>query len=107
VGRQVSIFLESGTLTANQVKVQPDKHEGIVLSTNPAASALDVNLGGGQSETVQVEPEAIILNSKGDGQSLGSFGDIKGGDSVAYFGLIGCGTDTTFHAFVVVIEDTN
>ena len=107
VGRQVSIFLESGTLTANQVKVQPDKHEGIVLSTNPSASALDVNLGGGQSETVQVEPGAIMINSKGDGQSLGSFGDIKGGDSVAYFGLIGCGTDTTLHAFVVVIGDTN
>jgi hypothetical protein len=107
VGRQVSILLKPGTLTASQVKVQPEKHEGIVHSTNPSASTLNVILGGGQSETVQVEPGAIILNSKGDGQSLGSFGDIKGGDSVAYFGLTGCGTDTTFHAFVVVIGDTN
>jgi hypothetical protein len=29
-GRQVSILLKPGTLTADQVKVQPDKHEGTV-----------------------------------------------------------------------------
>jgi hypothetical protein len=107
VGRQVSILLKPGTLTADQVKVQPENHEGTVTSTDISTSTLVVDLGGGQSETVLVEPGAIILNSKGDGQSLGSFGDIKATDSIAYFGLIGCGTDATFHAFVVVIGDTN
>lgn len=107
VGRQVSVLLKPGSLTADQVEVQPDKHEGIVVSTNISTGRLTINLGGGQSETVQVEPGATILNSKGDGQSLASFGDIKVGDSIAYFGLVGCGADTRFHSFVVVIGDTD
>jgi hypothetical protein len=107
VGRQVSILLKPGTLTADQVKVQPEKHEGTVVSTNTSTSTLVVDLGGGKSETVYVESGATILNSKGDGQNLASFGDIKGGDSIAYFGLVGCGTDTLFHAFVLVIGDSD
>ena len=105
VGRQVIVHLKPGTLTADQVEVQSEKHEGTVGSTNISTSTLVVAIGGGKSETVYVEPGATILNSKGDVQSLASFGDIKVGDSSAYFGLVGCGTDTGFHAFVVVITD--
>jgi hypothetical protein len=64
---------------------------------------LTVTLTGGGTETVYIEPGATILNSQGDLQALIAFGGIKVGDSIAYFGLAGCGTDIRFHAFVVVI----
>jgi hypothetical protein len=50
---------------------------------------------------------ATILKINGGGQILASFGDIKATDSVAYFGLVGCGTETIFYAFVVVIAGTD
>jgi hypothetical protein len=104
-GRQVSILLKPGTLTADQVKVQPEKHEGTV--TNISTSTLGVTLAGGSTETVFVEPGATILKSNQGDQTWASFADIKQGDSIAYFGLVGCGTDTGFHAFVVVIAGTD
>lgn len=107
VGRRVSVLLKSGTLTADQVKVQPEKHQGAVVYTNISTSILVVDLGGGNRETIHVEAGATILNSNGDVQSLASFGDIKVGDSIAYFGLVGCGMDTEFYAFVLVIGNTD
>jgi Domain of unknown function (DUF4382) len=106
VGRQVSILLKPGTLIADQVKVQPEKHEGTVVSTD-SNNTLVVDLGGGKSETVLVESGATILKINGGGQTWASFGDINPNDSIAYFGLLGCGTDTGFHAFVVVIAGTD
>jgi len=106
VGRQVSILLKPGTLTADQVKVQPEKHEGTVVSTD-STSTLVVDLGGGKSETVLVESGTTILKINGGGQTWASFGDINANDSIAYFGLVGCGTDTAFYAFVVVIAGTD
>ena len=87
--------------------MQPEKHEGTVVSTDISTSTLFVNLGGDKSETVLVESGATILKINGGGQILASFGDIKATDSIAYFGLVGCGTDTGFYAFVVVIAGTD
>jgi hypothetical protein len=101
------LFLKPGVsfpLTAALVKVESAKHEGVVTSIDPGSRTLTVSLAGSATETVLVEPGATILNSQGAGQTLVSFGDIKVGDSIAYFGLVDC-TDTRFHAFVVVIGD--
>jgi hypothetical protein len=107
VGRQVSILLKPGTLTADQVKVQPKRHEGTVVSTDISTSTLVMDLGGDKSETVLVESGETILKINGGGQIMASFGDIKATDSIAYFGLVGCGIDTEFYAFVVVIAGTD
>jgi hypothetical protein len=54
-----------------------------------------------------VESEPPILKISEGGQTWTSFGDIKQGDSIAYFGLAGCGTDAGFYAFVLVIAGTD
>lgn len=107
MGQQVTILLKPGTLTADQVKVQPEKHEGTVTSTEVSTSTLVVTLAGGQTETVHVEPGETILKINGSVLTLASLGDIKVNDSIAYFGLMGCGTDTEFYALVVVIAGTD
>jgi hypothetical protein len=108
VGRQVSILLQPGInapLTADQVRIQADGHAGAVVSTDASSRTVVVNLGAGKTATVYVESGATILKSSGENQVLAGFGDINPGDSVAYFGLPGCGTDTQFYAFVAVIGD--
>jgi hypothetical protein len=107
-GRQVSILLQPGIivpLTADRVRIQSEGHTGGVTSTYASSRMVVVNLGDGKTETVYVESGATILRSSGENQDLVGFGDIKPGDSVAYFGLPGCGTDPQFYAFVVVIGD--
>jgi hypothetical protein len=102
VGRQVSVLLMSGTMTADQITVQPTRYTGTVLSTNIANSTMTVNLLGLGNQTVYVESGATILKSIGSGQSLISLGDIGVSDTITLFGLVGCGTDTQIHAFVIV-----
>lgn len=102
VGRQVSVLLMPGTMTADRITVQPTQYTGMVLSANISSNTMTVDLGGGNIQTVYVEPGATILKSTGDSQSLASFGDIKVNDSITYFGLVGCGTDTQVHAFVII-----
>jgi hypothetical protein len=109
IGQQVSVLLKAGTLSAEAalVTVQSQRHEGTVGSIGPVPRTLTVNLTGDGTETVLVEDGATILNSIGDGQSQVPFDDIKVGSPVVYFGLAGCGTDTQFHAFIVVIGESD
>ena len=110
VGRQVRVFLKAGSsasLEASLVKVQSEQKEGTVTSIDAYTRILTVDLGEGKSETVHVEPEATILKSVGDSQSLMSFEDIKAGtngDYITYFGLPDC-SGSPFHAYVLVIGD--
>jgi hypothetical protein len=64
-----------------------------------------VDLGGGLTEKVFVEPGAVILKNREDFQELKGFGDLRVNDYIAYFGLSGCGSEQPFHAFVIVIGD--
>ena len=69
--------------------------------------ALEVALTGDRTgtETVYVQPGAVILRSEEDGdkQELVPFTQIKVGDSIAYFGLAVCQDSSKFNAYVVVI----
>ena len=106
LGRQVRVFLKLGIstpLTAALVKVQSEQHEGTVKSVDADPRTLTVDLGGGLTETVYIEPGATILESMDDIQGLKLFQDIKVGDFIVYFGLPDCEADKPFHAFVVVI----
>ncbi len=107
-GQQVRVLLKLSIptpLTADLVRIQSEEHKGTVTSINALSHTLTVDLGGGNNETVYVEPGATILVSRDDFQGLISFGDIKVNDYMAYFGLLGCGTDSRFHAFVIVITN--
>jgi hypothetical protein len=108
VGQQVRVFLNSSIptpLTADLVKIQSEEHKGTVTAIDALSHTLTVDLGGGESETVYVEPGATILVTRDDFQGLISFEDIKVNDYMAYFGLLGCDADSRFHAFVIVITD--
>jgi hypothetical protein len=105
VGRQVRILLNPdipSPLTATQVKVMSEKHEGTVTAIDAATRTLTVNVEG-TIETVVVGTGATILKSTSGGQSLTSFENIAEGDYVEYFGLKGC-ADTKFYAFVIVVN---
>ncbi len=108
VGREVRVLVNPNIpspLTATQVKVKSERHEGTVTVINAYTRTLTVDFGGGVTETVNVSNGATILKRIGDIQSLISFEDIKVNYYVAYFGLPGCGTDTKFYAFVVMVTD--
>jgi hypothetical protein len=105
VGSEVRVFLNPdipSPLRATQVKVMSVKHEGTVKTSNTGTRTLTVDVDG-SIETVVVSNSATILKSTGSGQSLISFENIDVGDYVEYFGLTGCGTDTKFYAFVIVV----
>ncbi|MEN6319322.1 MAG: hypothetical protein ABFD82_11275, partial [Syntrophaceae bacterium] len=110
VGREVRVLVNTSS-TATLVKVIPETKEGTVTAIDASTRSLTVDLGGGITDTVVVSTGATILKSIGGVQSLISFGDIKAksgsyaGDYIQYFGLKGCGTDTTFYAFVVVVTE--
>ncbi len=107
-GQKVRMLLDpaiSAPLTAALVRVQSEGHKGMVSSIDVPARTLTVDLGGGVTEKVYVEPGAAILKSREDFQELKVFGDLTVNDYIAYFGLLGCGSDQPFHAFVVVIGD--
>jgi hypothetical protein len=107
VGRYVRVFLNPdipSPLTATQVKVMSVKHEGTVKTSNTGTRTLTVDVEG-NIETVVVSAGATILKSTGGSQTLTSFEDIKVDDYIVYFGLTGCGTDTNFYAFVVVVTN--
>jgi hypothetical protein len=108
VGQQVRVFLNSSIsviLTANLVRVQSEGHKGTVTSIDALSHTLTVDLGEGESETVYVEPGATIFESRDDFQGLIPFEGLKVNDYIAYFGLPGCGSDSVFHALVIVITD--
>jgi hypothetical protein len=106
VGRYVRVFLNPdipNPLTASQVKVMSVKHEGTVKTSDTGTRTLTVDVEG-SIETVVVSNGATILKSTSGVQSLTSFEDIKVDDYIVYFGLTGCGTDTKFYAFVIVVS---
>jgi hypothetical protein len=103
VGREVRVFVNTSS-TATLVKVMSEAKEGTVTAIDAGTRTLTVDLGGGITDMVVVNTGATILKSIGGVQSLISFGDIKVGSYIQYFGLTGCGSDTKFYAFVVVTE---
>ncbi len=107
-GRQVRIFVKlpwtTPTLTAAFVKVEPEKHEGIVTGIDLVNRILTVTLTGGGTENVKIEPGATILESNNGIQGLMSFSDIKIDDYLIYFGLSDCQEVNLFHAFVLVVN---
>ena len=107
-GRYVRVFLNPdipSPLTATQVKVMSVKHEGTVDAIDSNTRTMTVLLEGGLTETVVVSTGATILKSTSGVQSLTSLENIAEGDYVEYFGLAGCGTDTKFYAFVIVVTN--
>lgn len=110
VGREVRVLVNTSS-TATQVKVMSETKAGTVTAIDAVARTLTVDLGGGITDTIVVNVGATILKSIGGFQSLISFGDINAktgsyaGDYIQYFGLTGCGSDTTFFAFVVVVTE--
>ncbi|MGC8811932.1 MAG: DUF4382 domain-containing protein, partial [bacterium] len=106
-GRQVRIFTKwpwtTPTLTAAFVKVESEKHEGIVTAIDSTNRVLTVSLTGGGMEKVKVEPGATILESNNGIQRLMAFSDIQENDYVIYFGLSDC-QESLFHAFVLVVN---
>jgi hypothetical protein len=107
-GQTVRVLLDpavSAPLTAALVRVQSEGHNGMITSIDVPARTLTVDLGGGLTEKVFVEPGAVILKNREDFQELKGFGDLRVNDYIAYFGLSGCGSEQPFHAFVIVIGD--
>ena len=87
------------------IRVESVRHAGLVSKVTPGA--LEVALTGDRTgtETVYVQPGAVILRSEEDGdkQELVPFTQIKVGDSIVYFGLAVCQDSSKFNAYVVVI----
>jgi len=113
VGREVRFFVNSNIsspLTATLVKVKAERHVGTVLTVSDASThtlTVTVDLGGSltKTETVDVSTDAKIFKSIGGEQNPISFEDIKTDDYIWYFGLTGCGADTKFYAFVVIVTE--
>ena len=101
VGRQVRIFIDPETLaplTAKSVLVQSERRVGEVISVDGFDRTLTID-----GESVFVQPNATILDTRGPVDTLVGFGEIEVNDKLQYFGLEACPGDVGFDAFVILI----
>jgi hypothetical protein len=72
----------------------------VVEETDELSCALTID-----GITVHVQPNAGILDLRGEADILVSFDAIQGDDRVECFGLSHCSVDESFETFVVVITE--
>ena len=102
-GREVRVVLDpesQETLTAAELYCQSELKGGVVGQIDLPTLTLTID-----GITMHVQPTATILDTRGEGDTLVSFGAIQEGDRVECFGLSPCSDDESFEAYVVVIAE--